>query len=48
MQNNELVKLVLSHKNKNKTRDLVPLYEYAKKNNIKEEDLVNVIKQVGL
>tara|TARA_Y100000992_G_C21000830_1_gene366402 strand:- start:25 stop:171 length:147 start_codon:yes stop_codon:yes gene_type:complete len=48
MQNNELVKLALSHKSKTKTRDLVPLYEYAKKNNIKEEDLINVIKQVGL
>ena len=48
MQNNELVKLALSYKNKTKTRDLAPLSEYAKKNNILEEELVQVIKKVGL
>ena len=48
MQNNELVKLALSYKNKTKTRDLAPLYEYAKKNNIPEEELITVIKQIGL
>ena len=48
MQNNELVKLALSYKNKTKVRDLVPLYEYAKRNNIKEEELTAVIKRVGL
>ena len=48
MQNNELVKLALSYKNKTKTRDLAPLYEYAKKNNINEEELTSVIKKVGL
>ena len=48
MQNNELVKLVLSYKNKTKTRDLAPIYDYAKKNNINEEELTAVIKKVGL
>jgi len=48
MQNNDLVKLALSLKKKTKTRDLVPLYEFAKKNNIKEEELITVIKQVGI
>ena len=37
-----------SFKKKTKTRDLVPLYEYAKKHNISEEELSNVIKKVGL
>tara|TARA_Y100000004_G_C8913026_1_gene411794 strand:+ start:68 stop:214 length:147 start_codon:yes stop_codon:yes gene_type:complete len=48
MQNNELVKLALSYKNKTKTRDLAPLYEYAKKNNIDEEELAKTIKRIGL
>ena len=48
MQNNELVKLALSLKNKTKTRDLVPLYKYAEENKISEEDLIKVVKQVGL
>jgi len=48
MQNNELVKLALSLKNKTKTRDLAPLYKYAENNKITEEDLTRAIKQVGL
>ena len=48
MQSNNLEKLAQSVKKKTKTRDLVPLYEYAKKNNISEEELCNVIKKVGL
>ena len=48
MQNNDLVKLAQSFKKKTKTRDLVPLYEYAKKHNISDEELSNVIKKVGL
>ena len=49
MQTSELKKLALSFKNKTKKiRDLAPLYDYAKRNNIKEEELTNVIKQVGL
>ena len=48
MQNNELVKLAMSYKKKTKTRDLAPLYEYAKKNNITEEELSTVIKKIGL
>ena len=48
MQNNDLVKIALSYKKKTKTRDLAPLYEYAKKNNIQEEELIRVIKQIGL
>ncbi len=48
MQSNNLEKLAQSVKKKTKTRDLVPLYEYAKKNNINEEELCNVIKKVGL
>ena len=48
MQNNDLVKIALSYKKKTKTRDLAPLYEYAKKNKIQEEELIRVIKQIGL
>ena len=48
MQSNNLEKLAQSVKKKTKTRDLVPLYEYAKKNNISEEELCNVIRKVGL
>ncbi len=48
MQNNDLVKLALSLKNKTKTRDLAPLYKYAKDNRISEEELTIVMKQVGL
>ena len=48
MQNNDLVKIALSYKKKTTTRDLAPLYEYAKKNNIQEEELIRVIKQIGL
>ena len=36
MQNNNLVKLAQSFKKKTKTRDLVPLYEYAKNENALE------------
>ena len=48
MQNSELQKLALSFKSKTKTRDLSPLYEYAKKNNISEEELSRVIRYTGL
>ena len=48
MQNNDLVKLAYSLKKKTKTRDLVPLYTYAEENNISEEELTKVVKQVGL
>ena len=48
MQDNNLEKLAQSIKKKTKTRDLVPLYEYAKKHNIGEEELCNVIRKVGL
>ena len=48
MQNNDLEKLAQSVKKKTKTRDLAPLYEYAKKHNIDEEELSNVIRKVGL
>ena len=48
MQNNDLVKLALSLKNKSKTRDLVPLYKYAEDNKLSEEELTRVMKQVGL
>ena len=49
MQQSELQKLALSFKNKTeKTRDLTPLYDYAKRNNIEEEELTKVIRYIGL
>ena len=48
MQNSELQKLAMSFKKKTKTRDLAPLYEYAKRKNISEEDLSKVIQYIGL
>jgi|TARA_B100001013_G_scaffold325629_1_gene237771 hypothetical protein len=49
MQTDDLKKLALSFKNKSKKiRDLAPLYEYAKKNNISEEEVSKIIQYTGL
>ena len=46
MQNNDLVKIALSYKKKTKTRDLAPLYEYAKKNKINFELIEPKIRKI--
>jgi len=48
MQNNELVKLALSIKQKKKVRDPAPVYELAKKLGLSDTDANQAIRYVGL